>query len=174
MRVRIIEHDPSWSELFEAESQRLNNLLGEAVDSIEHIGSTAVSGLIAEPIIDILISVDSLDAFDEKTEQLEQIGYEAMGEFGIPSRRYCRKDNAAGERTHQIHAFEADSADLQRHIAFREYLKAHTEIASEYGRLKSDLASRYATDLDGYVAGKDSFIKDHERRALKWFALQAQ
>lgn len=168
MRVQVVPYDQAWSQLYKAESGRIERALGRVVANIHHVGSTAVPGLAAKPIIDILLSVLSLNELDSSTRKLEKIGYEALGEFGIPSRRYFRKDDMSGMRTHQIHAFAAGSHDLLRHIAFRDYLMAHPKVAAEYGRLKSDLANQYPSDIDRYISGKDSFVKEHEAKALKW------
>lgn len=71
-------------------------------------------------------------------------------------------------RTHQVHAFERSSEGAIRHLAFRDYLMAHPEVAEAYGELKRRLASRFSEDMEGYIDGKDGFIQEHERRALRW------
>jgi GrpB-like predicted nucleotidyltransferase (UPF0157 family) len=91
-----------------------------------------------------------------------------MGEFGIRGRRYYRK--GGDNRTHQIHAFEVGDANIDRHIAFRDYLAAHPAIRLEYQNLKIQLAKQFDNDIDQYCAGKDSFVKHHEAKALQWFA----
>lgn len=96
------------------------------------------------------------------------LGYEAKGEYGIPGRRYFRKDSAAGVRTHQIHAFEANSEGFVRHLAFRNYLIEHPAIAQAYSDLKRRLASEFPDDIEAYMDGKDPFIKEHEQLALTW------
>jgi GrpB-like predicted nucleotidyltransferase (UPF0157 family) len=140
--------------------------LGTIVVSTHHIGSTAVPGLRAKPIIDILLEVSSLPELDERADRLEKLGYEAMGEFGIPGRRYFRKGRSA--RTHHIHAFKRGDTHIRRHLAFRDYLIAHAEIAAQYGRLKAGLAAEFANDNEGYCAGKDGFVKFYEAEALNW------
>ena len=95
---------------------------------------------------------------------------QAMGEFGMQGRRYFRKDSGAGVRTHQVHAFAAGSPHLARHLAFRDYLRAHPETAREYGTLKLRLAESCRGDVEAYIAGKDAFVKDAERKALEWIA----
>jgi GrpB-like predicted nucleotidyltransferase (UPF0157 family) len=93
-----------------------------------------------------------------------------MGEFGIPERRYYRKNNSAGARTHQVHGFVAGSPDVTRHLAFRDYLRAHPGTALEYGVLKLRLWSMFGGDLDAYIKGKADFVQEVERRALEWMA----
>jgi GrpB-like predicted nucleotidyltransferase (UPF0157 family) len=101
---------------------------------------------------------------------MEALGYEAKGEFGIPRRRYFRRDDAAGIRTHQVHAFVAEDEHLHRHLAFRDYMIAHLPIARSYGELKERLARQFPNDMGAYVDGKDHFVKHHEAEALRWQA----
>lgn len=96
-----------------------------------HIGSTSVYGLPAKPIIDIMPVVRDIEAVDHSNSAFEQIGYECMGEYGIPGRRYLRKGKV--ERTHHVHIFEESNAhDIQRHLAVRDYLRAHADMAMEF------------------------------------------
>ena len=99
---------------------------------------------------------------------MESLGYEVMGEYGIPGRRYFRKDNREGIRTHNIHAFEAGSAEVERHVAFRDYMIAHPADACRYSELKRKLAEEHPQSMDGYMDGKDGFIKEMDRRAAQW------
>ena len=138
--------------------------------AIHHIGSTAIPGIHAKPVIDMLAVVDDITRVDASNAELIAVGYVAMGEFGLAGRRYFRRDNAAGERTHQIHTFEIASPAVARHLAFRDYMRAHPAIADEYSRLKQGLATRHADDMNAYMDGKDAFIKEHESKALRWAA----
>ena len=99
---------------------------------------------------------------------LGALGYEAMGEFGIAGRRYFRKTSPDGVRTHQVHGFGIDSPELQRHLDFRDYLRAHAEDAKAYDRLKRELAVRCASNVEAYTDAKTDFIRDIERRAADW------
>jgi GrpB-like predicted nucleotidyltransferase (UPF0157 family) len=99
---------------------------------------------------------------------MEALGYEVMGEYGIPGRRYFRKDDREGIRTHHVHAFEAGSAEAERHLAFRDYMIAHPAEAQRYSELKRRLAQEHPQSLDGYMDGKDGFIKEMNRRAARW------
>ena len=103
---------------------------------------------------------------------MESLGYEVMGEFGIPGRRYFRKDNKEGIRTHHVHTFAAGSDQVRRHLAFRDYVITHPQDAQRYSELKCSLAREYPTNIDGYMDGKDGFIREIDRKALKWCALQ--
>jgi GrpB-like predicted nucleotidyltransferase (UPF0157 family) len=136
---------------------------------VHHIGSTAIPGIFAKPVIDILMEVENTFEFDGSSYAMEGLGYESMGEFAIPGRRYFRRNNAVGIRTHQVHAFESKSPEIARHLAFRDYLIAHLAEARAYGELKRDLAREFPEDIQGYMKGKNSFIKEHEAKALVWW-----
>lgn len=166
--IRIVSHDPAWVENFAAEARRVAQAVREAAVRIHHIGSTAVPRTQAKPVIDLLLEVASLEAIDANSSALEALGYEAMGEFGITGRRYFRRDDAAGTRTHQVHAYRAGAPDVRRHLAFRDYLRAHPAVAEEYGALKLRLATAFPDDSKAYVNGKDAFVKHHESCALRW------
>lgn len=166
--IRVVDHDPVWMVMFEIEAERIVGAAGEAVVRVHHIGSTAIPRTKAKPIIDILLEVASLEDIDDKSSMLMSLGYEAMGEFGIPGRRYFRLDDSNGTRTHQVHAFKAGVPDVIRHVAFRDYMRAHPSIAKEYGALKERLAEAYPYDRTAYIDGKDAFVKGHERLALLW------
>jgi hypothetical protein len=99
---------------------------------------------------------------------MERLGYEVMGEFGIEGRRYFRRDDPTGRRTHQIHAFAEGSPHVRRHLAFRDFMRAHPGLAGQYGELKRSLAAAHPHDMDAYMDGKDGFIKEMEARALEW------
>lgn len=107
--VPVVPHDPAWSAAFDAEAARVSQALGTAVVWLHHIGSTAIPGISAKPVIDLLLEVASLARLDRRTPALEALDYDAMGEFGIVGRRYFRRDDRSGVRTHQIHAFQAGS-----------------------------------------------------------------
>ena len=110
--------------------------MGEVAVATHHVGSTAIPSIFATPIIDILAAVTDVHALDERAERVAALGYEVMGEFGIPGRRFFRKDNVEGIRAHHIHAFAAGSPEIDRHLAFCEFLRAHRADAARYDRLK--------------------------------------
>lgn len=116
-----------------------------------------------------MISVNSLEKVDEKKNEFKEIGYEYLGKYGIKGRRYLRK--GGDERTHQVHIFHKDDTNnLKRHLAFRDFLIAHKDIADKYGKLKRELAIKYPYDIDKYCDGKEDFVKDIEKVALKWYS----
>lgn len=166
--IRVVAHEPAWAAMYEAEAERIVQVAGKAVVRMHHIGSTAIPATRAKPVIDMLLEGVSLAALDEASPRLEALGYEAKGEFGIPGRRYFRLDDAGGTRTHQLHAFEAGAPGALRHLAFRDYMRAHPSVAGEYGALKERLARAHPHDMNAYMDGKDAFVREHERRALRW------
>lgn len=167
-KVEVVPHDPHWRDAFEEEAQQVAAALGENVVAIHHIGSTAIPNIYAKPIIDLLVEVRDIARVDGCSSAMESLGYEVMGEFGIAGRRYFRKDDREGIRTHHIHAFEAGSAEVVRHLAFRDYMIAHHGEAQKYSELKRKLAEQHPQNIDGYMDGKDGFIKEMDRRAARW------
>lgn len=167
MIVEVIPYCPEWPKNYEKEKEALIKNLGGLISTIHHIGSTAVNGLAAKPVIDMIIEAHSLEVLDSSSSIFQRLGYEVMGEFGISGRRYYRK--GGNNRTHQIHAFKVGDTNIKRHIAFRDYLLSHPDILLEYQRLKMQL-TKESIDIDLYCEGKDSFIKFHEAQALKWSA----
>lgn len=154
--------------MFQCEAAQIRGILGGNALQIFHIGSTAVPGLRAKPIIDIMPVVRSMEQVDNHTAAFAAIGYEVLGEFGMPGRRYMRK--GGNNRTHQIHLFQYRNAiAIVRHLAFRDYLRCHPGVCADYGALKSALAKQFPSDIEAYGNGKDEFVKRVEREALQWY-----
>lgn len=170
MKVTVVPHDDRWKDAFESEAARVAEALGDNVIAVHHIGSTSIASIYAKPVIDLLVEVESLEQVDGGSGRVAALGYEVMGEFGIPGRRYFRKDSSPGVRTHQIHIFLAGTPEAVRHIAFAEYMRAHPEEAQRYSDLKRRLGAEYPEDIEGYNLGKDSYVKEIEKKALAWIA----
>ncbi len=168
LTVELKPHDPRWVVDYKRESAAVAEALGDACVAIHHIGSTAIPGICAKPVIDMLAVVRNVEVLDSRSPQVESLGYEAMGEFGIPGRRYFRKDDAPGNRTHQIHTFAAGSPQIVRHIGFRDFLRAHPGYAEEYDALKQRLAAQFPQDISAYTDGKDEFIARVDALAAEW------
>ena len=168
MKVHVLAPDPKWKDRFDAEAASIKSALRTSHFAVHHIGSTSIPGIYAKPVIDILLEVSDVKELENHSPDLELLRYEAKGEFGIPGRRYFRKNSEAGIRTHQIHAFESASEGLVRHLAFRDYMIAHPALAQEYSELKKRLSDQFPDDIEAYMDGKDSFIKEHEQKALRW------
>lgn len=165
--IVVTEYNPLWLKMFDIEAEKIKRILKKNCIAIHHIGSTSVVGLAAKPIIDIMPIVHNLEDVDRVALEFEKIGYEYMGEFGISGRRYLRK--GGDERTHQIHIFSEDNTvDIERHLVVRDYLRTHKAVCEEYATLKKELAQKYPYDIDGYCDGKDCFVQQMEKEALKW------
>lgn len=163
--IVVVDYDPLWPLLFRKEADAISRILGDNLVLIHHIESTSVPFLAAKPIIDIMPVVKDLSGVDAVSGEFVKLGYEYLGEFGIKGRRYLRKGGQ--ERTHQIHIFQMeDDTNILRHLAFRDYLRSHRDVAMEYAELKKDLAARFPYDIDGYCDGKDAFVKKIENLAL--------
>ena len=167
-KVEVVDYRDSWAEAFRLEDRVLHKALGDLNPAIHHIGSTSVQGLSAKPVIDILIEVEHLDSLEAQTDALAAIGYRYRGENGIPGRLYYEKGGE--DRTHQVHAFETGSRGAIRHLAFRDYLRAHPDVAHDYAELKKQVARNCNNDIEVYCDGKDEFVQQHEKLALEWYS----
>lgn len=167
MNITVTNYDENWIQLFKEEAVKIREVLSDEIVDIHHIGSTAVPDLQAKPIVDIMPTVKDIERLDTYNTKMAEIGYEPLGENGIPGRRYYRK---GGEnRTHQIHIFQADNHfEIERHLAVRDYFRAHHKDVIEYGKLKEQLAKEFPKDIEGYCDGKDDFVKKLERKAVEW------
>ncbi len=165
----VVPHDPGWKTAFAAEAALIGAALGEEYIRLHHIGSTAIPNILAKPIIDLLGVVADLEILDMKSAAMEGLGYEVMGAFGIKGRRYFRKINSAGHRTHHLHVFSEGSPHIERHLAFRDYLTEQPAVAAAYSDLKANLTSQGPLSWDSYIEGKDPFITATETDALIWY-----
>jgi GrpB-like predicted nucleotidyltransferase (UPF0157 family) len=173
IRFEVVPHNPTCRNEFERESKQVTLALGEKVVAVHHIGSTAIPNIYAKPVIDLLVEVNDITQIDERSSEMEALGYEVMGEFGILGLRYFRKDNEVGVRTHHVHTFEVASPEIERHLAFRDYVIAYPEDAQRYSELKLALVKKlHRSDIEGYMDGKDGFIKEMEKQAVAWSRLQ--
>ena len=166
--VEVTDYNPAWPEAFEREAAALRAVFGDLLVAIHHVGSTAVPGLKAKPVIDIMPVVTDIRAVDALNGQMAALGYEAMGEGGLPGRRYFRKGGDV--RTHNVHVYEqSNTAAIDRHLAVRDYLRRHPDAAAQYGEVKTALAQRVNHDIEAYMDGKDGFVQALQRMALAWY-----
>jgi GrpB-like predicted nucleotidyltransferase (UPF0157 family) len=148
--------------------------LGPILVTVHHIGSTSVPGLAAKPIMDLMPVVTDLGDLDRDHERIESLGYGWHGEFGIPGRRYCTLSNENGLRLVQLHFFQAESPQIERHLAFRDYLRAHPETAAAYEKEKCRARDLHPNDSHAYTDQKAMWIQNVEAKALQWRASQQQ
>jgi len=162
--IVVVDYDPKWPEQFEALRAPIGGALGDLAAAIEHIGSTAVPGLAAKPVIDIDVLLSSGDRLQEAIKRLVPLGYAHEGNLGIVGREAFSQP--PGQPAHHLYVCAPDSREYGRHIAFRDYLRAHPERARVYGELKRTLAKLYDKDPDGYTNGKDELVNETLRRAM--------
>jgi GrpB-like predicted nucleotidyltransferase (UPF0157 family) len=163
MSILIADYDPEWPVIFEAEARRLRSVLGELALRIDHVGSTAVAGLAAKPVIDIQISVATLDPIDPYKGRLESLGYSYATR---PIRFFHRP--ADWPHTHHVHVCQAGGTDERRVLAFRDWLRQHPADRNAYEALKRELARNAdAESVEGrsrYSIAKTDFIQEIESR----------
>jgi GrpB-like predicted nucleotidyltransferase (UPF0157 family) len=154
--VRLVPYQVDWPRLFAVEKERLQVALGDHVLDIQHVGSTAVPGLPAKPIIDIAIAVENFEKAVVCIQPIENLGYTYRGENGIPRRHYFRKGDP---RTHHIHMNQITGVDWENQILFRDYLIRHPEAVQAYAALKISLAQKYPADREQYLFEKSPLIQ---------------
>ena len=170
-QVQVLPYDPLWAKQFQIEADRLSEVLADQLVAIHPIGSTSVPGSVAKPIIDIMPVVRDIRAMDHRLPAMARLGYTPRGEYGLSGRRYFFKGTGT-HRTHHVHIYASDNPEVERHLAFRDYLRCHPEAANAYGQLKLSLAAAYPADIVAYMDGKDGPIKELEAAALAWRATQ--
>lgn len=163
--VEIVESRPEWPALFAAEADALRRALG--VSAVEHIGSTAVPGLAAKPIIDIQVGVAGPPDANQVTAPLAALGYEGLGEAGVPGRLYFRRRGAAA---YNVHVVELGGSHWRANLAVRDYLRAHPYEAAEYAAQKRNALAAGAATLLAYSDHKAEFVSRLVQRALAWAA----
>ncbi|NQX58204.1 GrpB family protein [Paenibacillus qinlingensis] len=156
--VVIEAYNSAWIEEFESEKKKISQVLANNVHQIEHIGSTSIVGMPAKPILDIAVSVNSLDEADLFIEPLKTLGYEYVPKLDFPNRRFFRK-GARKKGTHHLHVYEQSSDEWSHNLLFRNYLRSHPEQAAAYAELKKHLASLYVEDRATYTQMKAPFIQ---------------
>ena len=162
--VIVLDYDPSWPGLFQSLRKRIANALGDMAAAIEHIGSTAVPDLAAKPIIDIDVLLASGTMLPAAIERLASLGYAHQGNLGIPEREAFLAP--AIDPAHHLYVCPPCSTEFRRHMAFRDYLRAHPRHAKIYGDLKISLAERFREDRSAYIAAKGEFVAELTNRAI--------
>jgi GrpB-like predicted nucleotidyltransferase (UPF0157 family) len=165
--VRIVQYDPLWTSIFEDLKHVVESQLGDLAVAVEHVGSTAVPGLAAKPIIDLDVVLVSIVNLPSVISLLGELGYFHQGDLGISNREAFGRDANDVPRLgkprpwprHHLYVCSQDSRELRRHIILRDYLRANPSEASKYEALKRQLASRHRYDIDAYVDGKTAFIE---------------
>jgi len=170
-RVLVADYDPSWPDMFEALRRPVWAAVRDVAVVVEHVGSTAVPGLAAKPIIDMDVVVASSDNMSEAIARLATLGYVHRGNLGIEDREAF--GSPRGLPDHNLYVCPEGSTALANHLALRDFLRRDSVAVAEYGRIKKQLAASFPNDIDSYIAGKTDFILTVLRNAgLRESALQ--
>ncbi|WP_423735122.1 GrpB family protein [Chitinophaga caseinilytica] len=191
MKVVIAPYDPLWPDAYAAQQRLISEALGHLFPVIEHIGSTSVPGLAAKPVIDILVGVASDELLDATIEPMNRRGYTYFRKYepSMPYRRFfALLSMPPGETAPwlvdigdpfvtggpipslvNIHVMVKNTWHWKRHLAMRDFLRSHPDVADAYAALKIGLSAREFGDTNEYNAAKDAFVKSVEQRALAWW-----
>ena len=163
--VKLVPYSSEWKRLFVEEERVLRASIGTYVMDIQHVGSTAIPGLEAKPIIDIAVAVRRLEDAEKCIEPLECLGYEYRPDEEHPRRFFFAKGDPS-RRTHYVHVVEWNSDSWKRLLRFRDYLRQHKEAAREYANLKRELARKSQGNRAFYTPGKAEFVESVLGRAF--------
>lgn len=162
--VIVLPYDERWAQDFLLIKDEIQDALGGLVQKIEHVGSTSVRGLSAKPIIDIDVVIKDYSIFDNVVSALNENGYQHEGNLGIVGREAFKYEGKSHLQKHHLYVCPQDSNELKRHIAFRNYLRAHCEAVREYSRVKEKGAGLYPNDIEKYMEFKSPFIEKIYRK----------
>ena len=165
--IRIVEHDPGWAGRAQEELGRLAEALAPVAVRLEHVGSTAVPGFAAKPILDLQLSIPAIEPRGRYVAPLERLGYLFVPDPESPDFHLFAKP-AERPRSHHVHVCEAGSEHEFRHVALREYLRDNDDEAARYAALKRELVRRAPQDRLAYIEAKKEYVRNLEARAVRW------
>jgi GrpB-like predicted nucleotidyltransferase (UPF0157 family) len=171
--VRIVDYDPAWPELAATEIARIEAALGAVAVRVEHVGSTAVPGMAAKPIVDLQMAVAAIEPTAPYSGPLGELGYLFAPDPASPAFHFFGRP-AERPRTHHVHVCEADSDHELRHLALCDYLRTHPGEAMRYGEVKRELVALRRGDRLAYIEGKSGYVAALEQRALRWRSTPGQ
>ena len=157
--VLVIEHQRGWAELYESQRRLLHERIGHLVLDIQHVGSTAIPGLSAKPIIDIAAALPPAADVAAIRASLCELGYIDRGDAGGDGGHLFVRDRTPGVRTHHLHLVGADDPQWRNYVRFRDRLRSDPRACAEYGSLKASLSRQFANDRRAYTAAKVEFIR---------------
>lgn len=157
-KVIVMPYHKEWQTDFEKIKNELENAIGDMVIAIEHVGSTSVQGMSAKPCIDIDVVIKDYSVFDIIVGKLADIGYIHEGDLGIKDREAFKYTDKPHLQSHHLYVCPQYSAELHRHITFRDYLRTHPEAANEYSKVKEKAAQLFPDDIDSYIEFKSPCI----------------
>jgi GrpB-like predicted nucleotidyltransferase (UPF0157 family) len=163
--IEIVSYDPAWGATFERERDALQAAFAGTIEAFEHIGSTAVAGMAAKPIVDMMAVLKVYPATVPMLTVLAQFGYEDLGEAGVPGRQYLRK---RGAQAFNLHLIESSSAHWGNNLLLRDYLRAHLAEAASYAQHKQQMVAAGLKTLLAHSDGKAAFLGNLLQRAAEW------
>ena len=155
--IVVVEYNPNWAKEFEKIKNELISVLADSVYTIEHVGSTAVPGLCAKPIIDIDIVIEK-EMFEVIKEKLSSIGYYHIGNLGIGGREAFKYEDKPHLMDHHLYVCDKEADELKRHLVLRDFLRNNEEYRNKYSEIKMEMAKKHPHDIDSYISGKEPVI----------------
>ena len=159
-KVTVLPYDRAWKTAFEAIRQELEEAIGDLAVGIEHVGSTSVEGMSAKPCIDLDVIIRDYTVFDTVVQRLSAIGYIHEGDLGIKDREAFRYTDKPHLAKHHLYVCPQYSAELHRHITFRDYLRSHPDAVKRYSQVKETAARLFPDDIDAYIRCKSPCIEE--------------
>lgn len=159
-QIIVVPYDPNWRSDFEAIRAEIEGAVGDLILGIEHVGSTSVEGMAAKPCIDIDVIIPDYSVFDAVVDRLNAIGYIHEGDLGIRDREAFQYADKPHLQTHHLYVCPQTSAELHRHITFRDFLRSHPDAVHQYSAVKQQAAQLFPNDIDAYIAYKSECIKE--------------
>jgi GrpB-like predicted nucleotidyltransferase (UPF0157 family)/GNAT superfamily N-acetyltransferase len=166
-KVDVISYDPAWPKIFEQEANQIKSTMGNLLNEIYHIGSTAIPNMPAKPVIDIMLVCNNLDDINLIAKKISALHYDNVRRQIIPYQSFFTRRQDNNIRFH-LHIHEKGSPQIKRHVNFRDYVIAHPADAKKYAALKINLAEKYADDIHSYVLGKDKLVQEIDAKAKQW------
>ena len=149
-KVVVLSYDRTWKSDFEEIKTEIENVVGDFIIGIEHVGSTSVEGMSAKPCIDLDVIIKDYSVFDAVVRKLESIGYIHEGNLGIKDREAFKYSDKPHLKTHHLYVCPQYSEELHRHMSFRDYLRSHPEAVRKYSSVKENAASMFPENIDKY------------------------
>ena len=157
--VKLIPYDPEWAKIFDVEKNKIKSIFGEKALGIEHVEPTAIPGMDAKPILDLMVAVEQIENFSVFTSMLKTLGYEFRRDNRSDQEHVLYVKGPEDDRTHYLKLTTPGSSFWREHILFRDYLIHHPEHAEEYRKLKHELLEKYSGERTNYTEDKADFIK---------------
>lgn len=165
--IKVLSYDPQWINLYDNEAKQIQQNLGKDIRAIYHIGSTAIPGMSAKPVIDILIVCENLDSIEDIAIKLKRLNYEEVRRQIIPHMSFFTRKILENISFH-LHLWERGDPQINRHVNFKDYLIHHPDEAKQYANLKIELAKKFSHNIYRYVLGKDKLVQQIDAKAKHW------